>query len=79
MACKTPYTKYGSLELRMQPLIFNDIMTVEDLIDLAAFLKSLGGERPPPSHGEHGHYNLLLHSTEPRRRDSCGSENKEQT
>lgn len=35
--------------------IFNDIMTVEDLIGLAAFLKSLGGERPPPSHGEHGH------------------------
>ncbi|MFQ5657535.1 MAG: c-type cytochrome [Candidatus Methylomirabilales bacterium] len=34
---------------------FNDIMTVEELIDLAAFLKSLGGEHSRPSQGKHGH------------------------
>jgi mono/diheme cytochrome c family protein len=34
---------------------FNDVMTVEELIDLAAFLKSLGGQKSTPSQVEHGH------------------------
>ena len=47
--------EYRTMDGGSKMPIFNDIMTVEDLIDLAAFLKSLGGGRPPPSHGEHGH------------------------
>ena len=34
---------------------FNDFMTVEERIDLTAFLKSLGGEHSTPSQDDHGH------------------------
>jgi mono/diheme cytochrome c family protein len=34
---------------------FNNLMTVEELVDLAAFLKSLGGETPASPRDEHGH------------------------
>jgi len=47
--------RYRAADGRSKMPSFNDIMTVEELIDLAAFLKSLGGGHQGPSSGGRGH------------------------
>ena len=47
--------QYREKDGRSKMPSFNDIMTVEELIDLVAFLKSLGGGRSTPSPGGRGH------------------------
>jgi mono/diheme cytochrome c family protein len=47
--------RYRGQDGRSKMPSFNDIMTVEELIDLAAFLKSLGGEHPGGLPGAPGH------------------------
>ncbi len=46
---------YRAADGRSKMPSFNDIMTVEELIDLAAFLKSLGGGHPGGPPGAPGH------------------------
>ena len=47
--------RYRAADGRSKMPSFNDIMTVEELIDLAAFLKSLGGGHPGGPPGAPGH------------------------
>ena len=47
--------RYRAADGRSKMPNFNDIMTVEELIDLAAFLKSLGGAHRSPSPGGQRH------------------------
>jgi mono/diheme cytochrome c family protein len=47
--------RYRADDGRSKMPSFNDIMTVEELIDLAAFLKSLGGGHPAGPPGAPGH------------------------
>jgi mono/diheme cytochrome c family protein len=47
--------RYRAADGRSKMPSFNDIMTVEELIDLAAFLKSLGGAHRSPSPGGQRH------------------------
>jgi hypothetical protein len=44
--------RYRATDGRSNMPSFNDIMTVEELIDLGAFLKSLGGARSPSPGGQ---------------------------
>jgi mono/diheme cytochrome c family protein len=44
--------RYRAADGRSKMPSFNDIMTVEELIDLAAFLKSLGGAHTPSPGGQ---------------------------
>jgi len=47
--------RYRAEDGRSKMPSFNDIMTVEELIDLVAFLKSLGGGHPGAPAGAPGH------------------------
>jgi mono/diheme cytochrome c family protein len=47
--------RYRAADGRSKMPSFNDIMTVEELIDLATFLKSLGGAHRSPSPGGQRH------------------------
>jgi len=47
--------RYRATDGRSKMPSFNDIITVEELIDLAAFLKSLGGAHTSPAPGGRGH------------------------
>jgi mono/diheme cytochrome c family protein len=47
--------RYKAEDGRSKMPSFNDIMTVEELVDLAAFLKSLGGGHPGGPPGTPGH------------------------
>ena len=47
--------RYRAADGRSKMPSFNDIMTVEELIDLVAFLKSLGGGHPGGPPGAPGH------------------------
>jgi len=47
--------RYRAADGRSKMPSFNDIMTVEELVDLVAFLKSLGGGHPAGPPGAPGH------------------------